>query len=248
MRALFISDLHLEPAREDITEAFLSFCDSIAPDAQQLYILGDFFEAWIGDDENTPLQIKIKQSLARLSARGVKIFFMPGNRDFLIGQGFADETGITLIPDPLVVDLNGIPTLLMHGDTLCTDDEEYLAFRARIRDPKRIKRLLSLPLVIRKLIARLLRLISKHRNKNKSIYIMDVTPAAVEQAMCTAGVTRLIHGHTHRPAIHKVPLPEGRGERIVLGDWHQQGWYGEVLESGEFRTHTFKFSSQNPPS
>ncbi len=176
MTTLFISDLHLEESRPDITEAFLGFLDGTASGVDQLYILGDFFEAWIGDDERTPLQEQIAAALRRLIDSGTGIFLMHGNRDFLIGEDFCERAGATLLDDPTVIDLHGTPTLLLHGDSLCTADVEYQKFRANMRNPQWQQMILQRPLEDRQQMARQLREISMAKNQGKEEFFMDVTP------------------------------------------------------------------------
>jgi len=232
MSHYFISDLHLEESRPDITRAFLRLLDALQGKATSLYILGDFFESWIGDDENTELQVTIKQRLRSFSESGTKLFFMHGNRDFLIGDVFAQETGATILPDPCVIDLAGQKVLLMHGDSLCTGDLGYMKFRATIRNPAFLEPFLKRPIEERKITAQQLRAMSQANNQNKSMDIMDVTLEEVPKEMGRHHITTLIHGHTHRPIIHKVQLESTVGERIVLGDWDQNVWYLAVSESG----------------
>lgn len=225
MTTLFISDLHLEESRPDITDALLTFLDRQARGVEQLYILGDFFEAWIGDDERTPLQEQVAEALRTVSDSGTELFLMHGNRDFLIGEEFCNRVGATLLDDPTVVDLYGVPTLLMHGDSLCTADVEYQKFRANMRDPKWQQMILSRPLPERQTMARQLREISMAKNKGKDAFIMDVTPEEVVKEMEAHGVQRMIHGHTHRPAIHELEAGGKPAERIVLGDWDKNVWW-----------------------
>jgi UDP-2,3-diacylglucosamine hydrolase len=221
----FISDLHLEESRPEITQAFLRFIDEIKPEAEALYILGDFFESWIGDDENTPLQASIKQALSDLTQSGTSVYLMHGNRDFLIGHHFEEESGCNIIPDPSLIDLYNTPTLLMHGDSLCTEDKEYMKFRQNMRNETWQTLFLNRPLEDRQTTARQLREISQLKNKGKPIEIMDVTPDEVINVMNEYGVLHLIHGHTHRPDCHNVNLGEETGKRWVLGDWGHQFWY-----------------------
>lgn len=228
MTTLFISDLHLEESRPDITEAFLGFLKEKAHGVEQLYILGDFFEAWIGDDERTPLQEQIAAALRAVSDSGTEIFLMHGNRDFLIGHDFCDRAGATLLDDPTVVDLYGTPTLLMHGDSLCTADVEYQKFRANMRNPQWQQMILQRPLADRQQMARQLREISMAKNQGKAETIMDVTPEEVVNDMETHGVQRLIHGHTHRPAEHHLQANGQPAKRIVLGDWDTHVWWLDV--------------------
>ncbi len=229
MTTLFISDLHLEESRPDITGAFRRFLDQKTANAEALYILGDFFEAWIGDDERTPLQEQIAEALKALSDTGTRVFLMHGNRDFLIGEDFCNRAGATLLDDPVVVNLYGTPTLLMHGDSLCTADAEYQKFRASMRNVPWQKTFLARPLADRQLVARQLRDISMAKNKSKESFIMDVTPKEVVDVMEAHSVHHLIHGHTHRPAVHELEANGQSAKRIVLGDWAENVWW---LEAG----------------
>ncbi len=233
MTTLFISDLHLEESRPDITEAFLGFLKEKANGVEQLYILGDFFEAWIGDDERTPLQEQIAAALRAVNESGTEIFLMHGNRDFLIGHDFCDRAGATLLDDPTVVDLYGTPTLLMHGDSLCTADVEYQKFRANMRNPQWQQMILQRPLADRQQMARQLREISMAKNQGKAETIMDVTPEEVVKDMEAHGVQRLIHGHTHRPAEHHLQANGQPTKRIVLGDWDTHVWWLDVQPGEE---------------
>jgi UDP-2,3-diacylglucosamine hydrolase len=223
MTTLFISDLHLDASRPRITQLFLDFMQREPRRAQALYILGDFFEVWLGDDDPDPHHAKIMDSVRGLTDNGVPVYFMHGNRDFLIGMDFAQRTGVQLLPDPTVVDLAGIPTLLMHGDTLCTDDVEYQAFRKLVRDPARQKAFLASPLAERRAFVTHARAASGLSTAQKSESIMDVNQQAVEMVMRQHGVDRLIHGHTHRPAVHTFQSDGKPKNRIVLGDWYHQG-------------------------
>ena len=225
MTTLFISDLHLEESRPDITGAFLGFLKTHAMGVERLYILGDFFEAWIGDDERTPLQEQVASALKAVCDRGTEIFLMHGNRDFLIGEDYCQRAGATLLDDPTVIDLYGTPTLLMHGDSLCTADEEYQKFRANMRNPQMQKMMLARPLEDRQKMARQLRDMSMTKNQGKAEAIMDVTPEEVVREMEAHGVQRMIHGHTHRPAIHDLTANGQPAKRIVLGDWDQNIWW-----------------------
>lgn len=233
MTTLFISDLHLEESRPDITDAFLAFLKDRAMGVERLYILGDFFEAWIGDDERTPLQQTVAAALKEVSESGTDIFLMHGNRDFLIGEDFCNRAGATLLDDPTVVDLYGTPTLLMHGDSLCTADVEYQKFRANMRNPQWQQMILARPLEDRQQMARQLREISMAKNQGKAETIMDVTPEEVIKEMEAHGVQRLIHGHTHRPAIHELQANGKDARRIVLGDWDQNVWWLEIKPGQE---------------
>lgn len=225
MTTLFISDLHLEDSRPDITRAFLSYLETQAPGAEALYILGDFFEAWIGDDEHTALQDQVAAALKALSDSGTAVYLMHGNRDFLIGEDYSQRCGATLLPDPTVIDLYGTPTLLMHGDSLCTRDEEYQKFRVNMRNSQWQQMFLQRPLADRQTVARQLREISMAKNKGKEEFIMDVTPEEVVRVMEEHGVQQLIHGHTHRPAEHAVTVAAAPARRLVLGDWDTHVWW-----------------------
>ncbi|WP_166265648.1 UDP-2,3-diacylglucosamine diphosphatase [Marinobacter caseinilyticus] len=228
MTTLFISDLHLEESRPDITRAFMDFLSGKAQGAEHLYILGDFFEAWIGDDEHTPLQEQVAAALKALNDSGTAISLMHGNRDFLIGPDYCARFGATLLEDPTVIDLYGSPTLLMHGDSLCTADVEYQKFRTSMRNEQWQSMFLKRPLADRQLVARQLREISMAKNKGKEETIMDVTPAEVVKVMEEHGVQRLIHGHTHRPAIHDLTANGQPAHRVVLGDWGENVWWVEA--------------------
>jgi UDP-2,3-diacylglucosamine hydrolase len=223
MTVLFVSDLHLDPARPAITRLFLDFLAGEARAAEALYVLGDLFEAWVGDDDPGEPGASVCAALKALSDSGVPVFLMRGNRDFLYGQAMAARSGATLLPDPCVVDLHGVPTLLMHGDLLCTDDVAYQAFRRQVRDPAWQATFLAQPLAARQAFAAKARAASQQHQQGVSEAITDVTPAAVEDVMTRHGVTRLIHGHTHRPAIHALEIAGRRARRIVLGDWYDQG-------------------------
>lgn len=216
---LFISDLHLDPSRPNVTRAFAQFLlDN--HDCDRLYILGDLVESWIGDDDDSPLALEISSLLSAFTSAGPQLFIMHGNRDFLIGQAFCLRVNAQLIEDPTVIDLYGEPTLLMHGDSLCTADLAYQEFRAIARSETWQQEFLTNSLAQRATIAAQLRAKSKESNSNKAEDIMDVSPEAVTAALARHGVRRLIHGHTHRPAQHKIE----HGTRWVLGDWGDKGW------------------------
>ena len=223
MATLFISDLHLEPTRPGITALFLDFLEQRARHAEALYILGDLFEAWIGDDDDAELGGMVADALRTLTRQGVPTYFMHGNRDFLLGERFAAASGMQLLPESVVIDLAGERVLLLHGDTLCTDDVEYQAFRAQVRDPAWRARILALPLAPRRALASQMRETSRQAARQKAADIMDVNPTAVDQALRAHRVRRLIHGHTHRPAIHHWTLDGQSATRAVLGDWYNQG-------------------------
>lgn len=229
---LLISDLHLEEERPDITRAFLHFLATRACQAEALYILGDFFEVWIGDDAITPFQQSIADALRALSERGTRIYLMHGNRDFMLGKGFCRAAGCTLLGDPSVVELGGERVLLMHGDSLCTRDEGYMRLRRLLRNPLSLFILRHLPLSTRRKLARKLRNESRAQTRMKASDIIDVTPELIPRVLAEHGVRTLIHGHTHRPATHELEVDGRPARRIVLGDWDQQGWALQVDESG----------------
>lgn len=229
---LLISDLHLEEKRPDITRAFLHFLASRARQAESLYILGDFFEVWIGDDGMTPFQHEIARALHELSDAGTRIHLMHGNRDFLIGKAFCREAGCTLLSDPHKVQMGGEPVLLMHGDSLCTLDVGYMKLRRWLRNPLSLLILRNLPLAMRQKLARKLRNESRAQTRMKASDIVDVTPEEVVRVMAEHGVRTLIHGHTHRPAVHELNVGGQAARRIVLGDWDRQGWALQVDEAG----------------
>lgn len=223
MSTLFISDLHLDPARPDITRQFMNFLQDEARTADALYILGDLFEAWVGDDDPEPEKRRAIAALKRLAEHGTPLFFMRGNRDFLVGDKFAEDSGCTLLQDPTTLDIHGTRVLLMHGDTLCTDDHEYQAFRRMTRDPEWQRQFLAMPLPQRLEIAAQARAESMAQSKGKPEAIMDVNDSAVRDVLSDHGVTLLLHGHTHRPDVHHFAINGDTATRIVLGDWYTQG-------------------------
>ena len=228
MAILFISDLHLDPSRPAITMQFLNFLSTQAREAEALYILGDLFEAWIGDDEDSELAKAVRGGLRALGDAGVPVYLMRGNRDFLLGPTFAQDTGAQLLPDPCVLNLEGEPTLLMHGDLLCSDDAAYLAFRREVRQPEWRERFLGQSLEARRAFAGQARAASRGhqqglRDEGKLEAITDVNEATVAATLERHGVRRMIHGHTHRPAIHSLQANGHTAQRVVLGDWYQQG-------------------------
>jgi len=236
MCTLFISDLHLEDTKPRTTGILLDFLSGPARQAAAVYILGDLFESWIGDDALSQSARQVADAGAALNADGVPCFFMHGNRDFLLGETFATMAGMTLLADSLVIDLHGTPTLLMHGDSLCTDDIEYQAFRQQSRNPTWQAGILALSVDERLQMARNARDVSKAHTGAASMEIMDVNEAAVRASFLENGVRRMIHGHTHRPATHHYQLEDGTvAERIVLADWYTAGSYlsvtAEKLES-----------------
>jgi UDP-2,3-diacylglucosamine hydrolase len=220
---LFIADLHLDGARPHIIERFVAFLRSDAGAADALYILGDLYEYWLGDDAPAPELQPTIAALADLATRGVPVYFIHGNRDFLIDREFARQSGCELLPESAVIDLYGEPTLIMHGDTLCTGDQAYQSFRKKIRHPLTRRLMLSLSANMRRAIARHLRGRSRQATGAKRPEIMDVNAQAVEDAMRRHGVRRLIHGHPHRPAVHAVNIEGHAATRYVLGDWYEQG-------------------------
>ena len=232
MATLFIADLHLQTEEPAITAGFLRFLQGEARHADALYILGDLFEAWIGDDDPNPLHREMAAAINALVASGVPCFFIHGNRDFLIGKRFARECGMTLLAEETVLDLYGRRMLIMHGDTLCTDDTGYLAFRAKVHTPWIQTLFLALPLFIRSRIAAKMRAGSKAANSSKSMTIMDVNPQAVTHVMEKHQVQWLIHGHTHRPDVHHLTVNGEPAQRVVLGAWHTEGSMVKVTPEG----------------
>ena len=223
MTTLFISDLHLEASQPEIGTQFLSFLAGEALGAEALYVLGDLFEVWLGDDDPNPYYGEMKSALRKLSDTGVPVYFMHGNRDFTIGADFAAETGITLLDDPTVVDLYGDQVLLCHGDALCTDDVQYQQIRAMTRKPEWQAMMLAKSIEERIAFAVEARKESMERGESLSDEIMDVNQEAVAAALQEYGVAVMLHGHTHRPAVHSVDLGDRKATRIVLGDWYEQG-------------------------
>jgi len=242
---LFISDLHIDQSRPDIARAFLGFLDSHAARAEKLYILGDFFDTWIGDDVifHEPKDDVITEVLSRLkklSTSGVQLYFMHGNRDFLLGEEFMRQCGGTLLNDPCLINLGNTPTLLMHGDSLCTDDIDYMTFRKLARSPGWIQDQLDKPISERIDFARHLRKTSKEKTSQTAESILDVNQAAVSRAMNEHEVTQLIHGHTHRPMVHTFNDASQIKKRYVLGDWDKQGWY-LAHQNDALTLHSFPF-------
>lgn len=232
MATLLISDLHLQEERPDITRAFLHFLATRARQADALYILGDFFEAWVGDDGMSAYQESIARALRELTDSGTRLYLMHGNRDFLIGKQFCRETGAELLNDPSLVTLEGHRVLLMHGDSLCTQDLAYMKLRRWLRHPLTLFILRHLPLSTRFKLARKLRSESKAQTRMKAAEIIDVTPELIPQVLAQHGVTTLIHGHTHRPATHDLRVNGQPARRIVLGDWDACGWALQIDENG----------------
>jgi UDP-2,3-diacylglucosamine hydrolase len=232
-RTLFISDLHLGPGSREANATLLRFLHETAPGADALYVLGDLFDYWIGDDALAqPFEREIADAFRALSDSGVPVYFMHGNRDFLIGRRFARATGMKILHDPTLIDLYGTPTLLLHGDTLCTEDVAYQNFRRKVRNPVAQWFFLALPFRKRLAIALNMRAGSEEAKKGKGMTIMDVTPGAVEDAFRRHGYPRMIHGHTHRPARHEHEVDARRCERWVLADWFEHGSYLACDASG----------------
>lgn len=231
MTTLFISDLHLDASRPAITTLFLDFLRHEAREAEALYLLGDLFEAWVGDDDPSEVGAAVAASLRAVADHGVPVSFIRGNRDFLLGTDYAARAGMRILPDPAVVSLYGRPVLLMHGDLLCTDDLAYQAFRTQTRNPAWQAQFLAQPLAARLAFAAQARAASQaHQaslrdggNDVRFETVTDVTPAAVEANFARYGIHTLIHGHTHRPALHDLQAGEQQCRRIVLGDWYEQG-------------------------
>ncbi|PKG97527.1 UDP-2,3-diacylglucosamine diphosphatase [Paraglaciecola sp. MB-3u-78] len=219
----FISDLHLSADRDDINQCLFTFLSEQAPQADALYVLGDLFEVWIGDDDQNSFTLSIAKAFNALGQSGVPIYFIHGNRDFLIRQRFAKQAGFKILPEQVVIDLYGDPTLIMHGDELCTKDTEYQAFRKKARSWWWPRIMLSLPLSTRRKLANKGRATSKQKQSALSAEIMDVTSEEVITYMQKFAVKKLIHGHTHRPAIHPLEINGQPAQRIVLGDWYDQG-------------------------
>ena len=236
MRAMFtafVSDLHLAPGRPAQALAFRDFLRTLAPQADALYILGDLFDHWAGDDDlGDPFNGNIAAALSALSGAGVGVYLIHGNRDFLLRERFAAATGIKLLPERALVDLYGTPTLLMHGDLLCTQDWRYQAFRKVVRNPTIQRWFMRLPLARRKGVMGGARRMSEREKQAKRSQIMDVTAAAVDEAFRRHGCTRLIHGHTHRPARHEHVVDGRACERWVLSDWYDHGQYLRVSPAG----------------
>jgi UDP-2,3-diacylglucosamine hydrolase len=225
MSRLFISDLHLDASSPDAVEQFLEFMSTHASAAEALYILGDLFEVWVGDDDPDPTKARVCEGLRALTDSGVGCFVLHGNRDFLIGRDFCRRTGSRLLADPVVADLDGERVLLTHGDALCTDDYSYQELRSAVRTPDWQRRFLALPLEDRSLIANQARAGSKQHTTKTIPNIMDVNESAVSTAYRAARVRRIIHGHTHRPGVHDTSVEGEPAQRMVLGAWYEQGSY-----------------------
>jgi UDP-2,3-diacylglucosamine hydrolase len=223
LTTLFVSDLHLDALEPEAGAQFTAFLEQQAQGAEALYILGDLFESWVGDDDQEPYREGICAALARLTARGVPCYVMHGNRDFLLGGGFEARSGARLIRDPLLIELYGEPVLLTHGDALCIADHAYQRLRAIVREPAWQRRFLALPLSLRRALATRARAGSRRHVSYTAADIMDADPRAVLDVMAACGVRTLVHGHTHRPAVHQLELDGRPARRIVLGAWHRSG-------------------------
>lgn len=223
MTTLFIADVHLDDARPEVTDRFAAFCSGRARQAQALYIMGDLFEYWLGDDQTGPAAAAAEAALREVTAAGVPVYLMHGNRDFLLGEAFAERTGAALLPEPAVVHLAGEPVLLLHGDILCTDDVEYQKFRTMVRNPDWQADFLARPFEERLALAQQARLGSQDATSRLATSIMDVNGDAVLNALREHDVATLVHGHTHRPAMHELSVDGRPARRIVLGDWGETG-------------------------
>lgn len=234
---LFISDLHLDTEDSPITRTFIDFLQTKAQGCKALYILGDLFEAWVGDDDQNPLTNKVADALNELSKAGSQIFIMHGNRDFLLGTEYADRCGAVLLEEPSVIQCHGHKVVLVHGDHLCTRDTEYMQFRSMVRSERWQSEFLQKSLVERYMIAQQARQQSSEHTSNKASDIMDVTPSEVIKLLQHEQANYVIHGHTHRPSVHTIRLPkpingENEAFRLVLGSWDNKGWVLEFNDAG----------------
>tara|TARA_B110000196_G_scaffold286377_1_gene270025 strand:+ start:283 stop:996 length:714 start_codon:yes stop_codon:yes gene_type:complete len=236
MSSLLISDAHLSPSHPEICEAFFKFLENEAINTKSLYILGDLFEAWIGDDDQEPLSRKVVLHLKKLTDKGVAVFLMQGNRDFLYGTTFTEQTGCKLLPDHHVLNYKNKKILLLHGDTLCTDDKQYQRFRRIARSSFLRWLLIKLPLGTRQKMAESWRSKSIQFNANKPENIMDVSVSEVDRVMKKYSADIMIHGHTHRPKRHQ----HLHGERIVLGNWGEYGWFIRIKDEATLDLISFK--------
>ncbi|WP_318435218.1 UDP-2,3-diacylglucosamine diphosphatase [Photobacterium leiognathi] len=240
MTTLFISDLHLSASRPDMTDCFLRFMTEDTANIDALYVLGDLFEMWIGDDEESPFLQQIKQAFKALTDSGIPCYFVHGNRDFLIGKRFSQQTGVQLLPEHSVVDLYGKPTLILHGDTLCIEDEAYQRYRKKVHNKFIQWLFFRIPLSKRIQIGEKFRNNSSKNNQMKSQSIMDVTASEVVRVMEEFHVDQMIHGHTHRPDIHSLTVNDKPATRIVLGDWYEHGSVLVVTPDGyQLETRAF---------
>lgn len=246
-RTLFISDLHLEPARPDITRSLLAFLARESGQCEALYILGDLFEVWLGDDDESPLAADVASALHAFRAAGARVYLMHGNRDFLLGEDFAARCGASLITEPYRLPQVDGEILLLHGDALCTDDVDYQKFRAQVRSEKWQRDFLARSLQARRNFARDAREQSRAATAGKAMKIMDVNDDAVQSLLRTTGQHTLLHGHTHRPAIHEFVLERAiagktTARRIVLGSWDEAGWYA-ASDGHQIQLHEFPLSA-----
>ena len=239
MAVLFISDLHLDPERPRSVDTFVDFVRREAVYVERLFILGDLFEVWIGDDQDDARLDPVLDALASLKAYEVPCYVMHGNRDFLLGEGFIARTGCRIMTDYVTVDIYGKSMLLTHGDLLCTDDVPYMRLRSTVRDPEWQGTFLKKSVAERRQIAASMRAQSKTETANKPSEIMDVNQRAVEETMRSHGVLHLIHGHTHRPAVHRFDLDGQEATRVVLGDWYEEP---SILQ---WDSHGFKLRGLN---
>ncbi len=238
---VFISDLHLSAERPEIINLFLKFADEVAANAEKLYILGDFLEYWLGDDDPALALQPVFEKLNELATKHeTKLYFMHGNRDFLIGKDFSQRYHLTLLNDPHIINIQGRRTLLLHGDTLCTDDIEYQKFRNMVRDQQWQQDFLSKSIEERIAIAEKLRQASRDSTAEKDDDIMDVNQQATDSAFIENNVDLIIHGHTHRAMIHKKAINNAETTRIVLGDWYKTGSYLQISDTSEFKIETFQ--------
>jgi UDP-2,3-diacylglucosamine hydrolase len=241
MTTLFISDLHLTPSRTDITECFIRFMREEAAKADALYVLGDLFEFWIGDDDNSRFSRSIKNEFKALTDSGVPCYFIHGNRDFLVGKRFSKETGVVLLDEVAVIDLYGTKAVVLHGDTLCTDDHSYQAYRKKVHQPWLQWIFNRMPMFIKKkIVAKVQQDIGQDKQK-KSLEIMDVNQSEVENVLSQTKTSIMIHGHTHRPNVHRINALGKKKTRIVLGDWYEQGSV-LVWQKDQFNLETRNFS------
>jgi len=236
---LFVSDLHLDEGRPEATACLLRFLGGRAREADALWVLGDLFDAWVGDDDDSPWLTPVLEAFAAIATR-LPVSVLHGNRDFMMGAGFEARSGARLAAEPVVLALGGVRTVLLHGDALCTDDHAYQALRLKVRAAAWQRDLMAQPLATRREFARELRAASRRENADKERYLMDVNEVAVAAALRASGATRLIHGHTHRPARHALRVDGRDCERWVLGDWHDHGWVAVADEAG-LRQETLPF-------
>jgi len=236
-KTLFTSDIHLDSENSVITHSFLDFLENRAKGAAALYVLGDLFEVWVGDDDNSALNSRVAKAFATLADTGTRLFFMHGNRDFLLGSAYAERCGATLLQEPTIIECHGRRVALIHGDSLCTRDVDYMKFRKMVRTERWQSEFLEKSLVERHMIAQQARMQSKEHSSHKPSDIMDVTPHEVLNLLYHLQVNCLVHGHTHRPAVHTIRLQEPisgklEAQRIVLGSWDHQGWALELGDDG----------------